>query len=141
MVENISEIVLLIRKVSGRVQEGPRSPPDPLKKYLISLKFSYFQTYSFMAYCIAYCISRPWVSCRGFLWNNLHCIGPIVRSCARHSTAHTALQVGQHAQHYRSDSTQVCASEKVCGLCFRESLRIGPMGNAKQITPKQQTNK
>ncbi len=26
----------MTKKVSGRVQEGPRSPPDPIKKYVFS---------------------------------------------------------------------------------------------------------
>mgnify|MGYP002810728684 CR=1 FL=1 len=64
---------IMVQKVSRKVQEGPRSPPDPLKKYSFILKFSMFLTCFLIAYCIAYCISRPWVSCRGFLWNNLHC--------------------------------------------------------------------
>ena len=34
--------------MSGRVQEGPWSPPDPIKKYLIFRKILYFSTYIFL---------------------------------------------------------------------------------------------
>ena len=37
----------MIFKVSGRVQEGPRSPPDPLKNCLFSGKCLFCQTHFF----------------------------------------------------------------------------------------------
>ena len=38
----------MVRKVSGRLQEAPWSPPDPIKKYLIFRKILYFSTYIFL---------------------------------------------------------------------------------------------
>ena len=36
---NYFNLFWMVLKVFGKVQEGPRSPPDPLKNYLISGKF------------------------------------------------------------------------------------------------------
>ena len=44
----------MVQKVSGRVQEGPRSPPDPLKNYLILWKILYVLTYCFN--CLFNCL-------------------------------------------------------------------------------------
>ena len=38
----------MVQKVSGRLQEPPRSPPDPIKKYLCVRKILYFSTYIFL---------------------------------------------------------------------------------------------
>ena len=35
----------MVQKVSGGVQEAPRSPPDPIKKYEFIRKFDIFLTY------------------------------------------------------------------------------------------------
>ena len=35
----------MVQKVSGRVQEGPRSPPDPIKHILMFRKIFIFETY------------------------------------------------------------------------------------------------
>ena len=51
-VKNLFDIAF-VKKVSGRVQEGPRSPPDPIKDYLSFRDILYSLTYFFIAYCIA----------------------------------------------------------------------------------------
>ena len=33
----------MVQKVSGKVQEGPRSPPDPLKNINLSGKLTFFK--------------------------------------------------------------------------------------------------
>ncbi len=49
--------ICLVQKVSGRVQEGPRSPPDPLNKYLFSYIFLIFSHICYCRlYCLLYCI-------------------------------------------------------------------------------------
>ena len=42
LLSQIFSIILCVFEVSGRVQEGPRSPPDPLKIHLCVHKFFMF---------------------------------------------------------------------------------------------------
>ena len=48
------EFFRMVQKVSGRVQGGPRSPPDSLTKYFIFRKSLFVQTRLFNAYW--YCL-------------------------------------------------------------------------------------
>ena len=47
---NIFLKVSFLFKVSGRVQEGPRSPPDPLNNYLFSVESLFFKHNLSIAY-------------------------------------------------------------------------------------------
>ena len=44
----------MVQKVSGKVQEGPRSPPGPLKNYLFFIKMSFVVNTFFN--CLLYCL-------------------------------------------------------------------------------------
>ena len=87
--------------MSGRVHEGPWSPLDPLKKYLLSGE-SFFSFKRIFVFPTVLPIVLP---------IELPIASPL---CFR-----------------------LCASDKVCGLCFRESLRVvlsrkDPAGTARQ---------
>ena len=107
--------ILFVKKVSGRVQEGPRSPPDQLHIYLICHLFFMCLTY-LCELSIVLSIVLPIV-----LPIELPIVLPIVLPiglCAwgrglRPESWITGLGWGPGPE-----------SEKVCGLCFREKFEV-----------------
>ena len=43
--ESLWNIFKMVQRVSGRLQEAPRSPPDPIKKYEFIRKFNMFHLF------------------------------------------------------------------------------------------------
>ena len=67
------KICKMLQKVFGKVQEGPRSPPDPLKDIYLSMTL-YFCFYLFsncLLHCLLYCLSNCLLYCR--LYCLSHC--------------------------------------------------------------------